>query len=56
MYAIRSYYESVNEIAVLEKQVKDKEALAERQMVRGVVESVLSDVAAQSTASSYNFV
>jgi len=43
--------QSVNEIAVLEKQVKDKEALAERQMVRGVVESVLSDVAAQSTAS-----
>ena len=40
-----------NEIDVLEKQMKDKEALAERQMVRSVVESVLGDVLAQSTAS-----
>ncbi|WP_345973235.1 F0F1 ATP synthase subunit B [Sulfurimonas diazotrophicus] len=43
--------QSANEIAVLEKQMKDKEGLAERQMVRGVVETVLSDVTAQSTAS-----
>ncbi|UFS63317.1 F0F1 ATP synthase subunit B [Sulfurimonas sp. HSL-3221] len=43
--------QSANEIAVLEKQMKDKENLAERQMVRGVVETVLSDVTAQSTAS-----
>ncbi|WP_345970964.1 F0F1 ATP synthase subunit B [Sulfurimonas sp. HSL1-6] len=43
--------QSANEIAVLEKQMKDKESLAERQMVRGVVETVLSDVTAQSTAS-----
>jgi len=40
-----------NEIGVLEKQMKDKEALAERQMVRSVVETILSDVTAQSTAS-----
>jgi F-type H+-transporting ATPase subunit b len=40
-----------SEIGVIEKQIKDKEALAERQMVRSVVESVLSDVTAQSTAS-----
>ncbi|WP_345986299.1 F0F1 ATP synthase subunit B [Sulfurimonas sp. HSL-1656] len=43
--------QSANEIAVLEKQMKDKESLAERQMVRSVVETVLSDVTAQSTAS-----
>jgi F-type H+-transporting ATPase subunit b len=43
--------QSANEVAVLEKQMKDKESLAERQMVRGVVETVLSDVTAQSTAS-----
>jgi len=43
--------QSANEITVLEKQMKDKESLAERQMVRGVVETVLSDVTAQSTAS-----
>ena len=40
-----------NEIQVLEKQAKDKEALAERQMVRSVVESVLGDVVGQSSAS-----
>ena len=40
-----------NEIEVLEKQVKDKEAFAERQMVRSVVESVLGDVVGQSSAS-----
>ncbi|MHC3994000.1 F0F1 ATP synthase subunit B [Thiomicrolovo sp. ZZH C-3] len=43
--------QSANEITVLEKQMKDKESFAERQMVRGVVETVLSDVTAQSTAS-----
>lgn len=43
--------QSANEIEVLEKQMKDKEALAERQMVRGVVETVLADVTAQSTES-----
>ena len=40
-----------NEIEVLEKQVKDKESLAERQMVRSVVENVLGDVMTQSAAS-----
>jgi len=40
-----------NDITVLEKQMKDKEALAERQMVRGVVESVLGEVTAQSAAA-----
>jgi F-type H+-transporting ATPase subunit b len=40
-----------NEIEVLEKQMNDKEELAERQMVRGVVENVLGDVMGQSTAS-----
>ena len=40
-----------NEIGVLEKQMEEKEALAERQMVRGVVESVLGDVMAESTSS-----
>ncbi len=43
--------QTANEIEVLEKQMKDKEALAERQMVRGVVEGVLADVTAQSTES-----
>ncbi|MBD3800820.1 MAG: F0F1 ATP synthase subunit B [Campylobacterales bacterium] len=43
--------QSANEIAVLEKQMKDKVSLAERQMVRSVVETLLSDVTAQSTAS-----
>ena len=40
-----------NEINVIEKQMKDKETLAERQMVRSVVETVLSDVATQSAAT-----
>jgi F-type H+-transporting ATPase subunit b len=40
-----------NEIEVLEKQVKDKEVLAERQMVRSVVENVMSDVTSQSTSA-----
>ena len=40
-----------NEIEVLEKQMKDKEVLAERQMVRNVVENVLGDVMNQSAAS-----
>jgi len=43
--------QSANEIDVLKKQMKDKETLAERQMVRSVVETVLSDVMAKSTAS-----
>lgn len=42
---------TANDIDVLEKQMKDKETLAERQMVRGVVEDILADVTAQSTAS-----
>lgn len=43
--------QSASEIEVLEKQMKDKEALAERQMVRCVVEDILEDVTSQSTAS-----
>ncbi len=37
--------------AVLEKQIKDKQALAERQMLREVVEKVMTDVAAQTSAT-----
>lgn len=43
--------QTANEIDILKKQFEDKETLAKRQMVRGVVEEILSDVTAQSTAS-----
>ncbi len=39
------------EQTVLEKQMQDKQALAERQMVRRVVESVMAEIAAETSAA-----
>jgi len=40
-----------NELEVLEKQMSDKKALAGRQMVRSVVETVMTEVAEKSAAT-----